>query len=138
MGKQYVKLIYDNIDFGEEKAKQTHFTKQKLAVHQCDRLQNTSIIQKSQQIVQMPTTDIAEYHIGTKKTPTFHDINEDTQSMLIDKSNGSDEAAHKLDLAYVLTKMVYATDETPLPEWTGFNIMLIDEIRGPMSMSLCK
>ena len=46
----------------------------------------------------------------------------------MDNSYGSDKAAHKLNLVYVLTEMAHATDETPLPGWTGFNTMLIDEI----------
>lgn len=130
--KEYVNLIYDNIDFGEDIKKQTHVTNgiitQKLSGQQHITMQNSSIVKKSQRTVKMPNTNIAEYSIGAKKTPIFFDINEVARSMLIDRNHELNEAAHKLDLAYVLTKMVHVTDETALPGWTGFNTMLIEEI----------
>ena len=48
--------------------------------------------------------------------------------MSIALRDGAGRTAYKLDLAYVLTKMVCAVDETPLPGWTGFNTMLHEEI----------
>ena len=41
---------------------------------------------------------------------------------------GSEKTAYKLDLAYVLTKMLCAFDEKSLPGRTGFNTMLHEDI----------
>ena len=80
-------------------------------------------IKKTQRTVKVPTTDIAPYIIGTKKTPAFIDLETKDQSLNI-SLNDCKQVAQKNDLAYVLTKTICAVDETPLPGWTGFNTML--------------
>ena len=132
VAEEYVNLVYDNINFGEEIAKQTHVTNgiiiQKMTVKIDNGLPHSTVIKKSQRTVEVPNCAIAEYSIGTKKTPTFHEIDQDAQPMSIALRDGAGRTAYKLDLAYVLSKMVCATDETPLPGWTGFNTMLHEEI----------
>ena len=72
--KEYVNLVYDNIDFGEEIDKQSHVTNgiitQKVLVHQ--QLSSSDQQKKKQRTVEMPTSDIVPYSIGVKMTPTFH------------------------------------------------------------------
>ena len=130
--EEYVHLVYDNIDFGEDIVKQTHVTNgiitQKMAVQNENGLPHSTVIKKSQRTVEVRACVIAEYSIGAKKTPTFHEIHQDAQPMSIALRDGAGRTAYKLDLAYVLTKMVCAVDETPLPGWTGFNTMLHEEI----------
>ncbi|XP_028410493.1 uncharacterized protein LOC114533190 [Dendronephthya gigantea] len=127
VANKYVNLVYDNIDFGEEITKQTHVTNgiitQKLAVQSEDRLQHQHAVEikKTQRTVKIQTSEIAPYNLRVKVTPTFRESAEDINER-------SYETAQKLDLAYVLTKMVCANDETPMPGWTGFNTMLHDEI----------
>ena len=133
VAEQCVNLVYDNIDFGEEIAKQTHVTNgiitQKMAAQNDDALPHSfSVINKSQRTVKVPASAITEYNIGVKKTPTFHEIPQDAQPMSITLRDGVGRTAYKLDLAYVLTKMVCASDEKTLPGWTGFNTMLHDKI----------
>jgi hypothetical protein len=132
VAEEYVNLVYDNIDFGEEIAKQTHVTNgiiiQKMTVKIDNGLPHSTVIKKSQRTVEVPNCAIAEYSLGTKKMPTFHEIHQDAQPMSIALRDGAGRTAYKLDLAYVLSKMVCATDETPLPGWTGFNTMLHEEI----------
>ena len=121
--EEYVNLVYDNIDFGEDIVKQTHVTNgiitQKMAVQNENGLPHSTVIKKSQRTVEVPACVIAEYSIGAKKTPTFHEIHQEAQPMSIALRDGAGRTAYKLDLAYVLTKMVCAVDETPLPGWTG-------------------
>ena len=50
-----------------------------------------------------------------RKTPAFHKIHEDAQSMSIALKDGAGRIGYKLDLAYVLSKMIHAADENPLP-----------------------
>ena len=133
--EEYVNLVYDNIDFGEETVKQTHVTNgiitQKMTAQSEYSLPHSGdsiIINKSQRTVDAPFCVIAEYNLGERKTPTFHKIHEDAQSMLIALKDGAGRIAYKLDLAYVLSKMVHGADENPLPGWTGFNTMLCEEI----------
>ena len=73
------------------------------------------------ELSKLTTTDIVPYHLGAKVTVTFHKSNEsfDENSYL---------TAQKLDLAYIVTKIVCASDETPMPGWTGFDTMLHDKI----------
>ena len=80
-------------------------------------------IKKIQRTVKVPTTDIAPYIIGTKKTPAFIDLETNDQSFNI-SLNDWKQVAQKNDLAYDLTKTICAVNETPLPGWTGFNTML--------------
>ena len=133
VAEKYVNLVYDNIDFGEEIAKQTHVTNgiitQKMAIVDEHGLPHSTVIKKSQRTVEVPDSVIAEYSLGTKKTPTFYpETQRDTQPMSIELRDGAGRTAYNLDLAYVLTKMVCTNDETPLPGWTGFNTMLHEEI----------
>ena len=73
VAEEYVTLVYDNIDFGEEIAKQTHVTNgiitQKMAVQIENGLPHSTVIKKSQQTVEVPNCVIAENSLGTKKTP---------------------------------------------------------------------
>ena len=130
---EYVNFVYDNIDFGEETAKQTHVTNgiitqkvmviiiiTKLLLHiynsailslyfvlqnlknsymsylgECrkikhvsklktvSRLRSRTEIKNTQRKVKVPTTDIAPYIIGTKKTPAFIDLETNDQSLKI-------------------------------------------------------
>ena len=125
VAEQCVNLVYDNIDFGEEIAKQMHVTNgiitQKMAAQNDDALPHScSVINKSQRTVKVPASAITEYNIGVKKTPTFHKIPQDAQPMSITLRDCVGRTAYKLDLAYVLTKMVCASDEKTLPVWTWF------------------
>lgn len=132
VAEEYVNLVFDNIDFGEEISKQTHVTNgiitQKMAIRNESELPRSTVIKKSQRTVEVPSTVISEYYIGAKQTPDFHGIHHDTQLVPIELKKGAGQRAHKLDLAYVLTKMLCASDETPLPGWTGFNTMLHEHI----------
>ena len=123
-----VNLIYDNIDFGEEITKQTHVTNgiitQKVKVQKQATQTHTTVINKKQRTVKVPTTDIVPYSVGPKKTPTFRDMQLDEHSLQIESNNEFEQKAYKTDLAYILTKMVCSMDESPLPGWTGFNTML--------------
>ena len=138
VAEEYVTLVYNNIDFGEEIAKKTHVTNgiitQKMAVQIENGLPHSTVIKKSQQTVEVPNCVIAENSLGTKKTPTFHEIHQDAQPMSIASRDGAERTAYKLDLAYVLSKMVCATDETPLQGGTGFNTMFHEEIPNVQSV----
>ena len=117
---KFINLVFDNIDFGEEVAKQTHVTNgiiiQKLSEEEHGIGHNVQIA-KSQRSVNMPNTDVTPYAIGARKTPKFHEV------ALNEKFNTSRENAEKIDFAYVIIKYV-AKDEILLPGWSGFNTML--------------
>ena len=102
-----------------------------MTAHSEYRLPHSSdytIISKSQRTVNVPFCVIPEYKLGERETPTFQKVHEDAQSMLIALKDGAGRIAHKLDLAYVLSKMAHAADENPLRGWTGLNTMLCQEI----------
>lgn len=87
---EYVKLVYDNIDFAKETTKQTHVTNgiitQKMAAqseHSLLHCSDSTIINKSQRTVDAPFSAIEEFNLGEWKTPTFHATHEDAQSMSI-------------------------------------------------------
>ncbi|CAB3997648.1 Hypothetical predicted protein [Paramuricea clavata] len=112
VAKEYVNLVYDNIDFGEEIAKQTHVTNGIITQIVCDQKQisssnQTTLIKKTQRAVEMPTTDIVPYSIGVKKTPTFQSIELDPECLELTLVDDSKQTASKLDLAYILIKYIY-------------------------------
>ena len=129
VAKEYVNLVYDNIDFGEEIDKQTHVTNgiitQKASVHQqfssSDQL---SLIKKKQRTVEMPASDIVPYSIGVKMTPAFHIVQLDPQCLELIFNEDPTSTACKLDLAYIFLKYICAVNEEVIPGWTGFNTML--------------
>ena len=131
VAEKHVNLVYDNIDFGEEIAKQTHVTNgiitQKMVTKSDNDLpQSNTVIKKSQRTVDVPTGTIAHYTLGAKETPVFRNVNEFTHAVMpIALRDCTARSAYMLDLAYVLTKMVSVSDqESPFPGWTGFNTML--------------
>ena len=132
VAEEYINLVFDNIDFGEEISKQTHVTNgnitQKITIQNECELRHSTVIKKSQRTVEVLPSVISEYHLGAKKPPAFHGIHQDTQPIPNGLKQGSGKTAYKLDLAYVLTKMFCAFDETTLPGWTGFNTMLHEDI----------
>ena len=132
VAEEYINLVFDNIDFGEEISKQTHVTNgiitQKITIQNESELRHSTVFKKSQRTVEVPPSVISEYHLGAKKTPAFHRIHRDTQPIPNGLKQGSRKTAYKLDLAYVLTKMFCAFDKTTLPGWTGFNTMLHEDI----------
>jgi hypothetical protein len=133
VAKEYVNLVYDNIDFGEVISKQTHVTngiiiQRKSVQKQISSSDQPSLIKKTQRTVAMPTTDIAPYSIGIKKTPKFQSVELDPESLKLNVSSDSAERAYKLDLAYVLIKHICAATDEVLPGWTGFNTLLCKEI----------
>ena len=132
VAEEYINLVLDYIDFGEEIFKQTHVTNgiitQKITIQNESELRHSTVIKKSQRTVEVPPSVISKYHLGEKKTPAFHGIHQDTQPIPNELKQGSGKSAYKLDLAYVLTKMFCAFDETTLPGWTGFNTMLHEDI----------
>lgn len=133
VAKEYVNLVYDNIDFGEEIAKQTHVTngiiiQRKSVQKQISSSDQPILIKKTQRTVAMPSTDIAPYSIGVKKTPKFQCDELDPESLQLKVNSDSLETAYKLDLAYVLIKHICAATEEVLPGWTGFNTLLCKDI----------
>ena len=133
VAKEYVNLVYDNIDFGEEIAKQTHVTngiiiQRKSVQKQISSADQPILIKKTQRIVTMPSTDLAPYSIGVKKTPKFQCIELNPESLHLRVNSDSTETAYKLDLAYVLIKHICAATEEVLPGWTGFNTLLCKDI----------
>ena len=111
VAREYVNLVYDNIDFGEEISKQTHVTngiivQRKSVQKQISSLDHPVQIKKTQWTVAMPATDIAPYSIGVKKTPKFQCIDLDPESLQLKVNRDSAETAYKLDLAYILIKHV--------------------------------
>ena len=133
VAKEYVNLVYDNSDFGEEISKQTHvtngiITQRKSVQKQISCSEQPTLIKKSQRTVAMLATDIAPYSIGVKKTPKFQSIELNPESLELNVSRDSAETAYELDLAYVLIKHICAAKEEVLPRWTGFNTLLCKEI----------
>ena len=122
VANEAVNLVYDNIDFGEDIRKQTHVTNgiitQQITSANQRRSRQTIKINKNQQSMQVPQSDVMPFSNGIRKTPTF--ISE--QGSVI-TTIASREMAQKLDFAYVLVKMV-PTDNNILPGWTGFNTIL--------------
>ena len=120
--KESTKLVYDNIDFQEEITKQTHVTNgiiiQKVLHERNSRPEQVQKISKSQRSVKVPESDITQFSIGTKETPNFQ---VETRQAITMKPFG--EMAQKIDLVYVLVKMVHS-DSHVLPGWTGFNVLL--------------
>lgn len=126
---EYVNLVYDNIDFGEEIDKQTHVTNgiitQKVSVQkQLNSSDQPASIKKTQRTVKMPLTDIVPYSVGVKMTPAFQRVKLDPECLTVLLKNNSATTAHKLDLAYILTKYICSSNEEILPGWTGFNTIL--------------
>ena len=126
---EYVNLVYDNIDFGEEIDKQTHVTNgiitQKASVQkQLDLSDHPILIRKTQRTVEMPSTDIVPYHMGAKVTPAFHSDELDPECLELLLKEDPSIRAYKLDLAYILVKYICSPNEEVLPGWTGFNTML--------------
>ena len=129
VAKEYVNLVYDNIDFGEEIDKQTHVANgiitQKVLFHQqLSSSDQLSLIKKKQRTVEMPTSDIVPYSIGVKMTPTFHIVQLDPQCLKLVLNEDPTPTAYKLDLAYILMKYICAVNEEVIPVLTGFNTML--------------
>lgn len=120
--KESINLVYDNIDFQEEITKQTHVTNgimiQKVLRESNGLPEQAVKISKSQRSVKVPESDIRQFSIGVKKTPDFQ---VETRQAITRTPFG--ETAQKLDLAYVLMKMVHS-DSYVLPGWTGFNFLL--------------
>ena len=62
VAEEYVNLVYDNIDFGEEIAKQTHVTNgiiiQKMTVKIDNGLPHSTVIKKLQRTVEVPNCAI--------------------------------------------------------------------------------
>lgn len=71
--------------------------------------------------MKIPQSDVVQFSIGVKRTPKFTDESRDAVTAL-----ASCEMALKLDLAYVLTKLVPSDNDT-LPGWTGFNTQLRED-----------
>ncbi len=131
VANEYVNLVYDNIDFGEGIAKQTHVTNgiitQKICVQKQISSSNQPIlIKKTQWTIEMPTTDIVPYNIGVRKTPTFQCVEMDPECLEFNLVDDSTQTASKLDLAYILIKYICAANEV-LPGWTGFNTILFSQ-----------
>ena len=126
---EYINLVYDNIDFGEEIDKQTHvtngiITQKALVQKQMTSSDQPTSIKKTQHTIQMPLTDIVPYSIGVKMTPAFHSVELDPECLELLLKENPTITAYKLDLAYVLVKHICSTNEEVLPGWTGFNTML--------------
>ena len=129
VAREYVNLVYDNMDFGEKIDKQTHVTNgiitQKVLVHQqLSSSDQLSLIKKKQRTVEMPTSDIVPYSIGVKMTPTFHIVQLNPQCLKLVLNEDPTPTAYKLDLAYILMKYICAVNDEVIPGWTGFNTML--------------
>ena len=71
--------------------------------------------------MKIPQSDVVQFSIGIKRTPKFTDESRHAVTAL-----ASREMALKLDLAYILTKLVPSDNDT-LPEWTGFNTQLRED-----------
>ncbi|XP_028419097.1 uncharacterized protein LOC114544759 [Dendronephthya gigantea] len=127
---EYVNLVYDNIDFGEEIEKQTHVTNgiitQRVSVQTPLNSSEhpSTAIKKTQRTVKMPSTDIVPYSIGVKMTPEFQTVELDPECLELLFKEDPAINAYKLDLAYILVKYICSSDEEVLPGWTGFNTML--------------
>ena len=71
VAEEYINLVFDNIDFGEEISKQTHVTNgiitQKITIQNESELRHFTVIKKSQRTVEVPPSVISEYHLGAKK-----------------------------------------------------------------------
>ena len=124
IASEAINLVYDNIDFGEDIKKQTHVTNgiitQKIRSENHSREAQTSRISKSQRSLKAPQSDVVQFSIGVKKTPKFNDEGNDVVTIM-----ASRELALKLDLAYVLAKLL-PLDNNILPGWTGFNTKLCE------------
>ena len=114
--------MYDNIDFQEEITKQTHVTNgiiiQKVLQESNSRPEQAEKISKSQRSAKVPGSDITQFSIRIKETPNFE---VETRQAITVKPFG--EIAQKIDLVYVLVKMVHS-DSHVLPGWTAFNVLL--------------
>jgi hypothetical protein len=123
--KEPINLVYDNIDFQEEITKQTHVTNgiiiQKIVQESNTRPQQVIKISKSQRSVNVPESENVQFSIGIKKTPNFQ---AETCQAITRMPFG--EMAQRLDMAYVLVKMVQS-DSYVFPGWTGFNVLLRQE-----------
>ena len=109
IAEHHVNVVYDNIDFGEEAGKQTHVTngiiiQEITSQNNDDNNGETTVIKKTQLSLKVPDIDSIE-HYG---------------------ENAITKLSLKTDLAYVLVKMLNNYEESPLPGWTGFNIMLYE------------
>ena len=124
IANEAINLVHDNIDFGEDIKKQTHVTNgiitQKITSENHSREAQTSRISKSQRSLKAPQSDVVQFSIGVKKTPKFNDEGNDVVTIM-----ASRELALKLDLAYVLAKLL-PLDNDILPGWTGFNTKLCE------------
>ena len=117
IASEAINLVYDNIDFGEDIKKQTHVTNgiitQKITSENHSREAQTSRISKSQRSLKAPQSDVVQFSIGV-------DEGNDVVTIM-----ASRELALKLDLAYVLAKLL-PLDNNILPGWTGFNTKLCE------------
>ena len=124
IANEAINLVYDNIDFGEDIKKQTHVTNgiitQKITSENQKREAQKLRISKSQRSLKVPESDVVQFSIGVKKTPKFNDEGGDVVATM-----ASRELALKIDLAYVLAKLV-PLDKDILPGWTGFNTKLCE------------
>ena len=80
----------------------------------------TTVIKTTQRSPKVPDIMLKPYSIGVKKTSIFNIPN----SIKHYGENAITKLSLKTDLAYVLVKMLNDCEESPLPGWTGFNIML--------------
>ena len=131
--KTIYNFVYDNIDFGEEISKQTHFTNgiiipRKSVQKQISSSDQPTLIKKTQRTVAMPATDIPPYSMGVKKTSKFQCVELDPENLELKVNSDSTETAYKLDLAYVLIKHICGATEEVLPGWTEFNTLLCKDL----------
>ena len=127
VANEAINLVYDNIDFGEDIKKQTHVTNgiitQKITSENQSRETSATNISKSQRSLKIPQSDVVQFSIGVKRTPKFTDESRDAVTAL-----ASCEMALKLDLAYVLTKLVPSDNDT-LPGWTRRSYNIADKLQ---------
>ena len=102
IAEHHVNVVYDNIDFWEEAGKQTHVTngiiiQEITSQNNDDNNGETTVIKKTQRSLKVPDITLKRSKMSLKT-----------------------------DLAYVLVKMLNDYEESPLPGWTGFNIMLYE------------
>lgn len=127
-----VNLVFDNIDFGEEAATQTHVTngiiiqKNVLPNHvsSLPHSEHTLVIKKKQRTVTVPDSAIVPYNIGEKKSHRFDSSAFELPAVQLVNNTDVTSKMQKLDMAYVLIKTFGASNANPWPSWSGFNTLL--------------
>lgn len=130
-----VNLVFDNIDFGEEAAKQTHVTNGIITQKICDEVEErheTAVhISKMQRTIKPPENEITPYILGKKKTPAF-EVNQDVKTDELIRV--ATHIAKLIDTAYIAMKFVLmyievdSSEEIIFPAWTGYNTLLCEDI----------